>query len=88
MIYYPAFFKTIDSKKDEEIRAAHLDYLKKLIDEGKILAKGPFTDHSGGLIIFRVASIEEARELVENDPVILENSRTYELKEWRSNLEI
>lgn len=87
MILYPAILKTIDSKKDEEILQEHLNYLNNLIKEEKVFAKGPFTDHSGGLIIFQVASFEEARELIENDPVILNKSRKYELKEWRSNVE-
>lgn len=87
MILYPVFLKTIDAKKDEEILQIHLDYLNKLIDSGKVFAKGPFTDHSGGLIIFQVDSYEEARDLIENDPVIVNNSREYELKEWRSNVE-
>lgn len=86
MILYPAVLETIDAKKDEEILDDHLDYLDSLIDQGKIFAKGPFTDHSGGLIVYMVDSYEEAQELIENDPVILEKSRKYELKEWRSNV--
>lgn len=87
MILYPVVLKTIDSKKDEEILQVHLDYLNNLIKEGKVFAKGPFTDHSGGLIIFQVDSFEEAKDLIENDPVILNKSREYILKEWRSNVE-
>lgn len=87
MILYPAILKTIDSQKDAEILEDHLAYLNKIIEEGKIFAKGPFTNHSGGLIIFKTSSYEEARKLIENDPVILNQSRQYELKEWRSNLE-
>ncbi len=87
MILYPAILKTIDPKKDEDILQIHLDYLNNLISQGKVFAKGPFTDHSGGLIIFKVNSLEEARELIENDPVIVNKSREYELKEWRSNVE-
>lgn len=87
MILYPAILETIDSKKDAEILDRHLAYLNNLIDTGKVFAKGPFTDHSGGLIIFQTNTYEEAKELIENDPVILEGSRSYELKEWRSNVE-
>ncbi len=87
MILYTAILKTIDPQKDAEILEDHLAYLNKIIEEGKVLAKGPFTDHSGGLIIFKTSSYEEARKLIENDPVILNQSRQYELKEWRSNLE-
>lgn len=87
MILYAAILKTIDPKKDAEVLDEHIAYLQKHIDEGKIYAKGPFTDHSGGLVIYNVNTYEEAKAIIENDPVIRENSRTYTLKEWRSNIE-
>ena len=87
MIFYIAIMKTIDPSKDAEILDEHLEYLKKYIDEGKIYAKGPFLDHSGGLIIYDVESYDEAKNLIENDPVIRDKSREYTLKEWRSNIE-
>lgn len=87
MILYAAIMKTIDSVKDKEVLDIHIKYLEKYIEEGKIYAKGPFTDHSGGLVIYKVSSLEEARQIADNDPAILHKSRTYELKEWRSNIE-
>lgn len=86
MILYAAILKTIDKKKDEEILDVHKAYLQKYIDNGKIFAKGPFTDHSGGLVIYNVDSYEEAKELAENDPAVLEKSRELTLKEWKSNI--
>lgn len=86
MILYAAILKTIDKKKDEEILDIHKAYLQKYIDNGKIFAKGPFTDHSGGLVIYNVDSYEEAKELAENDPAVLQKSRELTLKEWKSNL--
>ncbi|MEF9952158.1 MAG: YciI family protein [Clostridium sp.] len=87
MILYAAFLETVDKEKDAEILQEHLDYLYGLIDEGKVFAKGPFTDHSGGLIIYKASSIEEAKEWIEKDPVVRDGSRKYTLKEWRSNVE-
>ena len=87
MILYAAILKTIDKKKDEDILDIHKAYLQKYIDNGKIYAKGPFTDHSGGIVIYKVDSYEEAKELAENDPVILEKSRELTLKEWKSNID-
>jgi len=86
MILYAAILETIDAKKDSEILDIHKAYLQKYIDEGKIFAKGPFTDHSGGLVIYKVNSYEEAKEIAENDPAILQNSRKLILKKWKSNL--
>lgn len=87
MILYAAILTTIDAKKDAEILHIHKAYLQKLIDEGKIYAKGPFTDHSGGLVIYNAESYDEALKLAEKDPAIVQKSRTMVLKEWRSNIE-
>ncbi|MBY0124084.1 YciI family protein [Bacillus sp. S/N-304-OC-R1] len=86
MNYFIAIMRTIDPVKDEEIRKEHIDYLNDLIEKGKIVAKGPFTDHSGGLIIFRAESLEEARILADGDPASIEKTREFTLKEWRSTL--
>ena len=83
-ILYAAILKMIDPVKDAEILEEHIAYLNKYIANGKIFAKGPFLDHSGGLVIFETENMEEAKQLIDNDPVIINNTRTYELKEWRS----
>lgn len=84
-ILYATILKMIDPVKDAEILEEHIEYLNKYIASGKIFAKGPFLDHSGGLVIFETENMEEAKQLIDNDPVIINNTRSYELKEWRSN---
>lgn len=87
MILYAAILKTINPEKDAEILEEHRAYLQECIDIGKIYAKGPFTDKTGGLIIFNVGTYEEAKILMDNDPIILNNTREYTLKEWKSNID-
>ncbi len=87
MILYAAVLKMEDKEKDDEILEEHIAYLNKYIAQGKIFAKGPFTDHSGGLVIFNTESMEKAREIMDNDPVIVNKTRTYTMKEWKSNFE-
>ena len=60
-ILYAAILKMVDPIKDAEILEDHIAYLNKYIAEGKIFAKGPFTDHSGELVIIDVENIEEAK---------------------------
>ena len=86
MTFYVAILKIIDAEKDAEILDEHKAYLQKYIDLGKIYAKGPFTDHSGGMVIYNVESIEEAKKIIDNDPIIRHNTREYILKEWSSSL--
>jgi uncharacterized protein YciI len=60
-----------DGKLPEDIAHhanAHLNYLKTLKAEGKVLCAGPIVDFTWGLTILRAKSIEEAKILVENDP--------------------
>lgn len=84
MILYIAIFKTIDSVKDAEVLEEHIIYLNDYIAKGKIHAKGPFTDRSGGLVIFNVENMEEAKNIMEKDPAIIHKTRIYDLKEWKN----
>ncbi|MBY0525118.1 MAG: YciI family protein [Gemmataceae bacterium] len=57
-----------DKAKIGEIRPAHRQYLTGLKEKGQLVVCGPFTDDSGGLIVYEVASREEAEQIVQNDP--------------------
>ncbi len=54
--------------------AAHVGFLNRLIDAGQIRVSGPINGlgKRAGFIIMTVANIEEARELIEQDPFALE----------------
>ncbi len=64
-------------------RPAHREYLKSLLDSGKLAASGPWVDESGALIIYEAADEAEVRKLMAADPYnngeIITN---VELKEW------
>jgi uncharacterized protein len=79
---YVALLTIIDDEGNKRVRPAHLDYLKRLKEEGKVYAAGPFTDGKGGMVIYEAASYEEAKALAQEDPVIKEGVRTLELREW------
>lgn len=83
MAYYAALLHMIDPEKNKEVRPQHLDYLEKLGE--KVFARGPFADGSGGLVVYRADSFDEARELAENDPAVVHGVRRLELKEWNKN---
>lgn len=66
-----------------EARPRHREYLAGLLEQGKLVASGPFVDDSGALIIYEAADEAEARDLIANDPyagagVVMSG----ELKEW------
>lgn len=88
MILYVTILETIDEKKDAELLDIHIDYLNQKLEEGILIAKGPFTDHTGGMMIYKADSIEEARKLIEADPAVSGKSRAISLlKEWKSTIE-
>ncbi|MEP0521310.1 MAG: YciI family protein [Hyphomicrobiales bacterium] len=70
---------------------AHLAYQKEQEAAGKLFLAGPMSDVSGenmsggGLIVYRAASMDEARSLAESDPMHAEGKRTFTLRKWIVN---
>lgn len=86
MPFFVAVMETVDSVKDAEILDEHKAYLQHHIDIGNIFAKGPFTDHSGGLIILKTDTFEIAKGIMDNDPVSINRTRKITLKQWKTTL--
>lgn len=74
-----------------EILPEHLAYQKQMESEGKLFMAGPLSDASGeqmsggGMIIYRAASLEDAKSLTENDPMHAKGGRTFTLRKWLVN---
>lgn len=70
---------------------AHLDYQGQLERDGSLVLAGPISDLDGdtiegmGLIIYRAASFEAAKNLAEADPMHAAGARTYEIRRWLVN---
>jgi len=86
MPYFVALFEMIDKDKDKEILDVHINFLNENIKKGNIFAKGPFMDHSGGLVIYKMNSYEEAEALAKSDPVIVKGTRKLTFKAWKTTL--
>ena len=69
----------------------HFAYQAELEAQGKLAFAGPLSDETGelmegmGLVIYRAASLEEARSLAENDPVHKAGKRQFVLRRWMIN---
>ena len=50
------------------VRPAHLENLRPLVEQGKVLVGGPFTDGSGSQIVVEMESEAAAMEFARNDP--------------------
>lgn len=79
---YVVFLPMLNEEKSKEYRPQHLEYLEKMVEEGKIFAKGRFTDGTGGLVIYLAESLEQATSYAENDPYVINKARNCEIHEW------
>lgn len=88
MKYFAAFLKMHDPAKSQNLRPLHIEFLENMAQEGKILARGKFTDNSGGLVIYKAESLEQARTTAEADPYVREGARLLDLHEWDMKLHV
>jgi uncharacterized protein len=75
---------TTDKSKIAAHRPAHREYLSRLIQQGKLMAAGPFADDSGALFVYEAASGEAAAALVAEDPFSINGVfQSTRLKPWK-----
>jgi uncharacterized protein YciI len=60
----------------------HGHYMKKLLEEGKLLLAGPFTDSTGGQVILKADNENEVMEIMSQDPAVIKNIFSYKTKAW------
>ena len=82
MKYFAAYLRMKNLEKNNTYRQQHVDFLVEKENEGKVFARGRFTDGEGGLVIYVAASREEALKLAESDPYVVSGARSLELNEW------
>ncbi len=64
-------FLTTQTPEEQATMGKHMDYVKDLINQGKIVMSGAAIDGTIGVLIFRVDSAEEARRYFYNDPAVI-----------------
>ena len=77
-----------DKTERDKLFAGHFENMGKLAKQGKLVMAGPFSDPKGvmrGMFIFNVATIEEAKLLVETDPAVKAGIFDYELTKLYSS---
>ena len=72
----------VDKPRFDQFVSAHIDYVSSLIEKGHQARSGYWAERGGGMLIFQADSMEEAKSLVEADPLIANNCVEYELHEW------
>ena len=66
------------------IQAGHIANFEKLADAGKLIVAGPFSDDGElrGMLIFKLNSVDEARDLMNADPALKSGRLSLDLHPW------
>lgn len=67
-----------------KLQEGHMAHINKMADEKVICMAGPFGDNTEkrGILLFDVATKEEAEEWVKKDPMVIAGRLTYEIHPW------
>lgn len=68
----------------QEIQAAHLAHMDSLANLGQLDIAGPMGDDTDlrGIVVLRVATMEQAEACVKADPAVKANRLSYEIHPW------
>ena len=72
--------------EEQEIMRKHFEYLKSLLEVGKLILAGPSLEQPFGIIVLEAESEDEARRLVAADPSVAAGIQTPELHPFRASL--
>ncbi len=65
---------------NEEIVKGHVEHLKELKSQGKLVLCGPFTDFPGGMVVIEAKDLAEATEIANTDPFITSGCKSFEIR--------
>lgn len=83
MPLYLYSYRYVDQDLRARFRERHVEYLRRLVAEGRVLLAGPYTSNDGGLVLMRAGDAAEARQLAADDPYTTGGvTGERQLKEW------
>jgi uncharacterized protein YciI len=73
-----------DDPETETIQAAHMAHIRKMGEAGQLVAAGPFVEEGPlrGIFVFKLDTIEQARELARQDPAVQAGRLVLETYTW------
>ncbi|MBD2329781.1 YciI family protein [Alkalinema sp. FACHB-956] len=73
----------VDKQTFDQYVAAHKAFVQNLIDQGHHARTGYWAQRGGGMMLFEADSMEQAKAIVEQDPLIVNGCVNYKLYEWK-----
>lgn len=83
---YVILLKPVEPLTEPLIRA-HVAHLRQLDAAGRLVLCGPFEDGTGGMVVIRAGSVEEARAIAMTDPFVASGAETCEVHPWHLSCE-
>lgn len=74
------------TEEEGNIMGVHFEYLKDLLDKGKLILAGPETTGKFGIAVIEAESEDEARNIMMNDPAVSSGIVSPELYPFRVSL--
>jgi len=74
------YFMKNQKPLNEELIKEHVEHLKSLKGQGKLVLCGPFSDYPGGMVIYLADNLEEATNIAKADPFISSGCKTFEIR--------
>ncbi len=81
MVYVITMKMKEGKKFDPSVIQRHVEHLRSLDDNGRLVVCGPFKDGKGGMVVLRAQSQEEAEGMAKQDPFIADGFEDYEVRE-------
>lgn len=75
-----------ETPETKRVREEHINYVLAMLDSGKAVIAGPFTDGGeiAGVFVFRAPSAADAKAWVEADPSVASGMHVVEMHPWWS----
>ncbi|MGI0491353.1 YciI family protein [Alkalinema pantanalense CENA528] len=73
----------VDKQTFDQYVPAHKAFVEDLIAQGHHARTGYWAQRGGGMMVFEAESMEQAKAIVEQDPLIMNGCVNYKLYEWK-----
>ena len=83
ILYVIILRKVVGRELNKETIARHVQHLRSLDQDGRLILCGPFSDHPSGAVVLKAKDKAEATSIANQDPFVKEGFRTFEVRTWQ-----